>query len=188
MRERDHLQLINTPLIADIRGMDRAAHWQLILDNLEFLVAKERRETGCIYGYPYGMEHFEKIFNRFYDEDPDATISGLINDLCFTGPEIPATFWSRQGYLDNISSADVPTAHDILPKWDNDSEAWVYFREFDVLNADHIGLMAASLTANSHNLATDEYTTQLLSLKTLTATLRSTPTLNAAYIYETNYY
>ena len=104
MKERDRLQLINTPLITEITRMDRAAHWQLILDNLETLVANQHRQTACIYGYPYGMEHFEKIFHRFYDEDPDATISGLINDLSFTGPEIPATFWSRQGYLDNISS------------------------------------------------------------------------------------
>ena len=113
---------------------------------------------------------------------------GLIDDLCFTGKKVGVGFLSRDGYLNDISSADVRTAHDILPKWNNDSEAWVYFREYDILSAEHIDLMAASLTKNRHMASSvEEYTTELLALKTMSSVLRADPTINAAYLYQTNY-
>jgi len=189
MKERDQLQIINVPLMASILEMDKAAIWRTILDNLDYIASREQKNSACMFAYPRGMEHFEKIFNRFYDQDPDYVLQGLIDDLCFAESKVRVGFFSRDGYLNDISSADVQTSRDLLPKWSDDSDAWTFYREFDVLSAEHIDLMAASLNANRHLVATtDEYATELLALKTMSATLRSDPTLNAAYLYETNYY
>jgi len=188
MKERDQLQLINVPLIQSLLSMDKAAIWQVFLDNCEELASRQQKNSSSMYAYPHGMEHFEKMFNKFYDEDPDAVRQGLVDDLCFSGKKVPVSFLSRDGYLNDISSAEVQTAHDILPKWHEDSEAWVYFREYDILSAEHIDLMAASLTKNRHMASSvEEYTIELLALKTMSSTLRNDRTYNAAYLYDTNY-
>lgn len=188
MNENDRLQLIDVARIRAILEMDKDALWQTFLENAEELASRENKNSSVMYAYRYGMEHFEKIFHRFYDEDPDHVRQGLIDDLCFTGPTIKVGFWALNDYLDDPLSANVPTCHEILPQWDEDSEAWVFYREFRVLEREHIDIMVDSLSRHRDRMEADEYVSQLLPLQTLASTLRSDPTLNAAYIYDTNYY
>ncbi len=187
MKEHDRLQLIDIPRINTFVRMSREEIRQTLLDNADDILSREDKRSYILFAYQHGLAHFDRHFDSSYREDPDRILQGLIDDLCFSGPQIRVGFWARDGYLDHPSSADVPTCHEILPPWDRYSEAWVYYREFRVLSADHIDIMIDSLTKNRDQMPTDEYVTELLPLKTLSSTLRNDPVLNAAYIYDTNY-
>lgn len=184
MNENDQLQLIDPAIIRHVVGLDADALWQLTLERLDDLKRLEKFQLGALYGLKFGKEHFEKVFWRFCDEDPDAVRWGLINDLGFIGKPLRIDPWAASGYLDHGSSAEVESSRDILPEWDEDSEARHYSRRFDIINATHLDLIAASLD-NHHNLGIEDDHAKRLQIRTMAKTLRNDPTLRAAYIYQT---
>ncbi len=182
MKENDNLQLIDPEMITHVAGLDANGLWLLMLERLHELRRLERFDSPALYGLRHGMENFEKCFWRFHEEDPDRTRWGLMHDLGFLGKPLRMDPWAASGYLDDASSADVLTSRDLIPVFDEESEANVYTAAFDILDAEHLDLIAASLRRFQNLGLTDEPATGL-QVKTMAKTIRQHPTLRAAYIY-----
>lgn len=184
MKEDDKLQLIDPDIIRHVAGLDADAMWQLMLERLDYLGRLKGFHSPALFALQYGMERFETMFFKFYDEDPDHVRWGLMNDLGFIGKPLHIGPWAASGYLDHASSAGVLTSRELIPEWDEDSEANVYHCVFDVLDAGHLDLIAASLD-NFRNLGIDDELEKRLQVRTMAKAVRNDPTLRAAYIYQT---
>jgi hypothetical protein len=142
-----------------------------------------RFKTAALYALQYNdLAHLEKVFYRFYDEDPDSVRWGLIHDLGFKSKPLPIDPWAASGYLDHSSSANVITSRELIPEWDQNSEAYYEASLFDVLDADHLDLIAGSLESFK-NLGFEDVPATRLQVRTMAKTIRNDPTLRAAYIY-----
>ena len=198
MRPSDQLQLIDPETIRHVAGLESDGLWQLTLTRLDELKRLEGFHSPALHGLPRGMEHFEKCFWMFYDEDPDHVRWGLIHDLGFLGKPVRIDPWAASGYLDDASSAGVQTSRDLIPEFDDESEANVYGCLFDVLEADHLDLIADSVRrfenlgsiaekrTGSESPGFSTLNSQLstrLKIDTMAKAIRKDPSLRAAYIY-----
>src|SRR5512140_3300422 len=102
----DQLQLIDPDLIREIAALDAAGLRAFATERLDELNKVESPEFFLTYGFRSGgMKHFNKLFDERIDDDPDAMIQGLINDLAFIGKPVRLKMWFASGYLDHGSSA-----------------------------------------------------------------------------------
>jgi len=154
-----------------------------MLERLDELRRLERFDSPALYGLRHGMENFERCFWDFYNEDGDRTRWGLMQDLGFLGKPVYVNPWAASGYLDDASSAGVLTSRDLIQDFDEESEAHDYTDAFDILDADHLDLVGASLT-RFQNLSLTEEPVTSLTVKTMARTIRRNPALRAAYIYQ----
>jgi len=184
MKENDELQLIDPAIMTHVAGLDADGLWQLTLERLDELKRLESFHSPALHGLSYGMEHFEKVFWMFYEEDPDQVRWGLIHDLGFIGKPLRIDAWAASGYLDHAWSADVTTSRELIPEWDEESDAHYFAVLFDVLDADHLDLIAGSLDS-FRKLGFADDPAARLTVRTMAKTLRGDSTLRAAYIYQT---
>lgn len=181
-KEKDYLQLFDPPMIEQILSLDAEATWQFVLSNVERLKALESRDSPVMHAYPQGPERFRKMFFYFYEEDEQCVKQGLINDLAFIGERVPMNFWARCGYLDHPSSATVMTSRDLIPEWDEGSDAEAFSALFHVLDAGHVNLMTASMKTHRDQLDPECYVDQL-KIDIIAKACCQNPTFRAAYIY-----
>lgn len=182
MSETDSLQLIDLPLIARILDADDQDLWLIVLDHLDTLNGLDTLSSQFALTISDGMHIFREAFFVSLAANRDAVVQGLINDLGFIAENIPLDYWSRYGYLDDPSSARVKTSRDLIPEWDATSgAAWLY-RVFDVLEADHIALIAE--TTKKH-FSPDDHATfyNMVMIDKVERSCREDPTRRAAYIY-----
>lgn len=183
MKENDQLQLIEPAIMKHVAVLDGDGLWQIMIEHLDQLKRLAGFKTAALHALKYdNMTHLEEVFWRFYDEDPDGVRWGLIHDLGFIGKPLPIDPWAASGYLDHSSSADVLTSRELIPEWDVDSEACYDGYLFDVLDADHLDLIAGSLDSFK-NLGFEDVPATRLQVRTMAKTIRNDPTLRAAYIY-----
>jgi hypothetical protein len=183
LKPSDSLQLIDLALIKRIVSLDAEGAWAFVLDNLDHLRSLDRFPIGCLYALEHGFDHFENCFYRDWHDDHESMLQGLINELGFIGEGVPLHFFARGGYLDHPSSTKVQTSRDLIPQWSRESDAQDRYCLFDVLDADHVGLMAEAMRKNRKQIEPDKYLDSL-KIEVIEKACRKNPTLRAAYIYD----
>lgn len=188
IQEKDKVQLFDPAMVRQINELfgDVDAAWAFVLDRLSTLRSLKKFDSGFMFAFSYGMERFEDAFYRFFDNDPECVVQCLINDVAFIGEQFKPNFWTRCGYLDHASSADVETSKSMISMWSEETEAYAYFRPFDVLSVEQVALMAAALKKNRAQVDPAEFTADIEVLDTFVSVLTRSPELRAAYMYETN--
>ena len=192
MNEKDKLRLFDLALAREITKMDREELWRFVESREEQLRAMLSKSSVFVFTNDRPIERTTTaVFNEFFDCDPAEVRQMLIEDLCYPNEPFEINYFARCGYLDDPSSCYVEdeseggamSSRDLLP-WPEDSEACYWARRFDVLDRDHIVLMSDALKNNREKLTTEEYTKQLLTLRSMEKTLDLEPDLRVAYIYD----
>ena len=192
MNEKDKLRLFDLALAREITKMDREELWRFVESREEQLRAMLSKSSVFVFTNDRPIERTTTaVFNEFFDCDPAEVRQMLIEDLCYPNEPFEINYFARCGYLDHPSSCYVEdeseggamSSRDLLP-WPEDSEACYWARRFDVLDRDHIVLMSDALKNNREKLTTEEYTKQLLTLRSMEKTLDLEPDLRVAYIYD----
>ena len=195
MNEKDTLRLFDLGLAREIILMDRDELFRFVESREEQLRGMPGKHSMFVFSNDRPAARTTAlVFNEFFNEDPAQIRQMLIHDLCYPNEPFEINYYARCGYLDDPSSVYVSStreltnggaisSRDLLP-WPEDSEAYDWERRFDVLDRDHIGLMSEALRNNREKLTTEEYTKQLLTLRSMEKTLDLEPNLRAAYIYD----
>jgi len=192
MTEKDTLRLFDLALAREIISLDRDELFRFVESREEQLRGMNHKRSVFVFSNDRpATRTTAMVFYEFFDEDPAQVRQMRINDLCYHGEPFEINYYSRCGYLDHPSSVYVDPAsnsgaissNDLFP-WPEESEASNRARRFDVLNRDHIALMSESLKTNRDKVADEEYTTQLLTLRSMEKTLSSDSNLRAAYFYQ----
>jgi hypothetical protein len=182
IKENDRLQLIEPARIAHIAGLDRDGLWQLMVTEFAQLRRRDKFRSPVLHApKDADMAHIEKVFNMFYDEDPDDIRWGLMYDLGFIGEPIRINGWAASGYLDDASSVGLTTSRELI----TDGETREHYQacRFDVIEAFHVDLIARSL-ANFKNLGFEDDPISRLKVRSMSDIMRNDENLKAAYIYE----
>ncbi len=195
MNEKDTLRLFDLALAREIIRMDRDELLRFVESREEQLRGMPGKRSVFVFSNDrVSTRTTAMVFDEFFKEDPAEVRQMLIHDLCYPNEPFEINYYARCGYLDHLSSihvnsVDEPTnggaisSRDLLP-WPEDSEACYWTRRFDVLDRDHIGLMSEALRKNREKVTTEEYTKQLLTLRSMEKTLDLEPNLRVAYIYD----
>jgi hypothetical protein len=192
MNEKDTIRLFDLALAREIVRMDRDELLSFVASREEQLCSMRSRRSVFVYsGDRPRKRTTEMVFNQFFDDDPAEVRQMLIEDLCYPNEPFEINYFARCGYLDHPSSCYVEdgnanaaiSSRDLLP-WPKDSEACSWTRRFDVLDRDHVALMSDALRTNRDKVAIEEYTKQLLTLRSLEKTLDLEPDLRVVYIYD----
>ena len=196
MNEKDTLRLFDLALAREIVRMDHTELRNFVESRAEQLRGMKKKHSFFV--LPHGCptkRTTAMVFDEFFNEDPAEVRQSLIHDLCYQGEPFEINYHARCGYLDHPSSlyenpaTDEPTCGralsslDLFP-WPKDSEAYDWEKRFDVLDRDHIRLMTEALRHNRSKVSTEDYTKQLLTLRSMEQTLDAEPNLRAAYIYD----
>jgi hypothetical protein len=197
MNETDTLRLFDLSLARELVAFDRDELFRFVESREEELRSNDRRRSVFVVG-PNWPKHRTTpiVFGEFFEYDPADVRQTLIIDLCYPGEPFEVNYHARCGYLDHPSSvyldpadpwplaaAPAINSYELLP-WPDDSEAWDQASRFDVLDRSHIELMSDALRKHRKKIETEEYTAQLLALRSLSKTLASDPGLRAAYEYQ----
>jgi hypothetical protein len=183
VKEKDTLRICDYDLMRSIVEMEREDLWRFVVSRIDQIRAMDERLSMFVVPAPHTVERVRLSFDDFFDEDEGETRQMLINDLCYHGEPVPIGLWAKCGYLDDPSSAVVPTSQTVLP-WPRESEAWYWAQRFDLLSAEHVRLMSASLKKNRDQVPPDEYAIQKLQLDNL-ARACDDPSVRVAYFYQT---
>ncbi len=191
MIKRDRLRLFDLALAREIIEMNRDELFHFVESREQQLRGMSPRRSVFIYSGDRVRTHTtEMVFDHFFNEDPAEVRQMLIEDLCHSGEPFELDYYARCGYLDDASSCcgdptsnDAAISSDDLLPWPEDPEACEWVDRFDLLTGSHIALMSASLKAHRTKVADEEYTSQLLTLRSMEKTLNSDPCLRAAYFY-----
>lgn len=196
MIRNDKMQLFDFALAREIIAMNRDELWRFVQSREEELLAKSGRRSCFVLppDRPVKTRTTEYVFNEFFKADHAEVRLMLISDLCYHGELFEIDYYARCGYFDDISSIYAQTPDEIdaggavssddLYQLPEESEAWDYVKRFDLIGAHHVELMSAALKKNREQLSADEYTTQLLMLRTMGQTLAADPDLRIAYFYQ----
>ena len=189
--EKDTMRLFDLALAREIIRMERDELLQFVESRVEQLRAMPCKRSVFVFANDrVSTRTTAMVFDEFFNEDPAEVRQMLIQDLCYTNEPFDIDYYARCGYLDHPSSVYVDrnsdngaiSSDDLLP-WPEDSDACYWAGRFDVLDRDHIALMSASLKKNRDKLPVEEYTAQLLTLRSMEKTVESNPNLRAAYIF-----
>lgn len=192
MNEKDKLRLFDLALSREILRLDREELLSFVESREEQLRAMKQRRSFFVYsGDRPAVRTTAMVFNEFFDYDPAEVRQALIHDLCYPNEPFEINYYARCGYLDHPSSVYVDpsgdngaiSSLDLLP-WPEDSEAYDWEKRFDLLDRNHINLMIEALRKNQDKLSTEDYTKQLLTLRSFEKSLDAEPNLRVAYIYD----
>ena len=192
MSRKDTLRLFDLALAREIFSMERDELFRFVESREEQLRGMLSKRSVFVFTNDRAAERTTAmVFDEFFEEDSALVRQMLIHDLCYPNEPFEINYFARCGYLDDQSSCYVEDASEggamsslnLLP-WPKDSEACYWARRFDVLDRDHISLMSEALRKNRDKLAIEEYTKQLLTLRSMEKTLDLEPNLRVAYIYD----